>query len=132
MRAAKALLVLLPLMMAGCDRAEDAAGAGTPSRGRYAGIGIYSPSELWAQQSAAKAPADSSTAKLSDDEAIVVSIDSKSGEIRQCGNNSGHCVSLSAWGQNAIQTPLKLLKHAEGVSVEALEPEVKSPAASKR
>jgi hypothetical protein len=113
MRIASLTFILIPLLAAGCNSPSETAGAGGHGRGRYSGIGIYTPSGLWTQQSDAALPADKATAKLSDDDEIIVSIDGQTGEVRQCGNHSGHCISLSAWGPGSLKTPLTLSKHAE-------------------
>lgn len=50
-------------------------------------------------------------ARLSDDEHVVVVVDSLTGEIRQCGDLSGYCVGMNPWAKplGALQTaPVRL------------------------
>ena len=68
----------------------------------------------------ANAPKDSGASKLSDDDQVIVVVDSTTGELRECGNLSGYCVGLQPWARPAPQTaPVVLAKHANDVSREA-------------
>jgi hypothetical protein len=124
--------LLVPLMLAGCNSLGEAASNGAHERSRFSGVGVYAPTGLWAEQLDFVKPADKSAAKLTDDDKIIVTVDGQTGEIRQCGNHSGHCVSLSAWEKGAKKAPLKLRNHAEDLSQEStLEPEPSAPYSSK-
>jgi hypothetical protein len=93
--------------------------------GRYVGIGIYAAGSLWERMTAAVPPAKGSpdAARLSDDEQVIVVVDSDTGEIRQCGNLTGYCVATNPWTQaltSQQQTPVDLKVHA--LSLPAFEP----------
>jgi hypothetical protein len=83
--------------------------------GRYLGIGVYPAGDLWPRMVAANRPADAAAATADDDAQIIVVVDSNTGEIRQCGNLSGHCIGMNPWagalgsGQSA---PVALNAHA--------------------
>jgi hypothetical protein len=103
------------LVMAGCGRADD---AGPLSSGfgkthdRYVGIGIVAKNQLWAHLTATRAePVDPSAATLDDDQHMIVVVDSLTGEVRQCGDLSGICVTMNPWGKSKNQ-PVSLTKHA--------------------
>jgi hypothetical protein len=66
-------------------------------RGRYAGVGIYAPGAAWVRLVQDQQPRPASAAKLADDEAIIVVTDSKTGELRACGDLSGYCVGMNPW-----------------------------------
>jgi hypothetical protein len=97
-----------------CDRPR-VVGDGE-ARGRFAGIGIYSTDRLWSQLAGASAPKSAAAARLKDDQKVIVVVDTRTGEIRQCGNLSGYCVGLNPWARpltDAQAAPLSLLKHEE-------------------
>jgi hypothetical protein len=116
-----AALSLLPL--AGCQKREEApataAGQAVTSpglKGRFIGIGIYSPGEMWAQlvghTEQVEAPSTSPVAaNLEDDGYVIVVVDSATGEIRQCGNLSGRCFAMNPWTSTVPPAPALLLKH---------------------
>ncbi len=82
---------------------------------RYTGIGIYSPGKLWQEQANAqtKTNQDPALAKIADDEHIIVVVDGKTGEVRECGNYSGYCASIQPWSKMVEGAPVKLSKHAD-------------------
>jgi hypothetical protein len=130
-------LISIGSILSGCNAQEDAmTGAGQKSQGRYAGIGTFEPGRLWEQMAGTADPADPAAAKLEDDEQIIVVIDSHTGEVRQCGNHSGFCVTMDPWASATVRTgaPIKLKKHAadlaaeDQTSVEATEPVAKQAA----
>jgi hypothetical protein len=63
---------------------------------------------------------DPALAKLQDDEHVIVVMDSHTGEVRQCGDHSGHCVSMNPWTSEGGQAslPVKLGKHAADLDAE--------------
>jgi len=112
--------VLLPMLAAasltGCGQPEAADNA---HRGdRYLGIGVYSAGGLWQHLIRKDAPKDRQAATLSDDDRIIVTVDSHTGEIRQCGNFSGYCVSSNPWKGHAPPAPASLSKHAADLAKE--------------
>jgi hypothetical protein len=111
-----ALILALAATLAGCQKAEEAASdpGKAGARGRYVGVGIYAPGRLWAEL-AQPPPAtpDAPAANLDDDDHVIVVVDTATGELRQCGNLSGHCLTSNPWAKTtSIQpAPAKLLKH---------------------
>ena len=63
---------------------------------------------------------DAAMARLEDDEHIIVVLDSHTGEVRQCGDHSGFCVSMNPWTGTGAQValPAKLTKHAADLAAE--------------
>ena len=83
--------------------------------GRYFGIGIYSADQLWSRIVGASKNSDAAKARLDDDSQIIVVVDSHTGEVRQCGNMSGYCVSMNPWTSKIGPqqgTPVGLREHA--------------------
>jgi hypothetical protein len=90
-------------------------------RGRFSGVGIYFVDRMWSQIAGAEAPKSPATARLKDDTEVIVVVDSRTGEIRQCGNLSGFCVGMNPWNRplsSAQGEPLSVLKHAEDLERE--------------
>ena len=122
------ILGLVAVTLAGCQKQEVRAaqpagflGFGGP-KARYFGVGMYAPGELWRQLAGAKAAADPAAANLDDDDEIFVVLDSRTGELRQCGNFSGHCIGMNPWANPldpASAAPAKVLKHATQLREEA-------------
>jgi hypothetical protein len=71
---------------------------------------------------AASRTRDAAAANLGDDSHVIVVVDSRTGEIRQCGNYSGHCIGMNPWagplGQGQA-APVPLTKHAADLAREA-------------
>jgi hypothetical protein len=114
--------------LAGCDRAPGP-GPGAHHGGRYLGIGTYPAPRLWSRMTGAAAPADPAKATIADDEQIIVTVDSQTGEVRQCGNLSGHCVASNPW-QSGPGSGVNLSAHAaelDAVSNEAAPAPVRRP-----
>ncbi|QNQ10237.1 hypothetical protein [Sphingomonas alpina] len=105
------------MCLAGCSKTEEATGE-AQHQGRYVGIGIYSPSKLWALLKPANPSKDKAAATLEDDSHVIVVVDSKTGEVRQCGNLSGYCVRMNPWGGSAPVAPASLTKHAADLAGE--------------
>ena len=106
------------LVVSGCGRGPvDADGAA--AHGRYLGVGTYSPGELWSRmvvRGAAAPPPQAATP--ADDEHVIVVVDSRTGEIRECGDYSGLCVAMNPWTRAVAASqavPVTLTKHLSEV-----------------
>ena len=112
---------VLVLTLTGCDRHGDVSAPGHRSGGRYQGIGIYPADQLWSRLAVSDANKDQTRALRKDDGQIIVVVDSQTGEVRQCGNLSGYCVTTNPWsaplGVDRI-APLSLSQHAEDLAKE--------------
>ena len=75
-----------------------------PSQGRYLGVGIYAPGAAWTRVTRPRA----GDVKLGDDQAIIVVTDSRSGEVRACGDLSGYCVAMNPWAKASRRAPIVL------------------------
>lgn len=117
----RASLILI-LFLAGCDGAHDAPGPGIRSD-RYTGIGTFPVNMLWARMAVAPVK-DKGAATIADDSQIIVTVDSMTGEVRQCGDLSGHCIAMNPWtgtiaaGQAA---PVRVTVHASDLERESEE-----------
>lgn len=63
---------------------------------------------------AANTPKETPAARTIDDQAIIVVIDSDTGEIRGCGDLSGYCIGMNPWSKalTAAQiAPINLTEH---------------------
>ena len=112
------ILVAAAAPLAGCDRPNDRAPHG-PGQGRYLGIGIYDAGQMWQELSGGEQPKDPKAATLADDSEIIVVVDSVTGEVRQCGNLSGRCISMNPWRGPAGATPAPLARHAAEIAQES-------------
>ena len=108
------IVALLALGLTSCGKpAGDT--QGPHGHGRYAGVGLYFPGALWSKMVAGAPATDPSKARTTDDDEVIVVVDSETGEIRQCGNLSGYCVGMNPWTKAllASQTlPVQLTEHA--------------------
>jgi hypothetical protein len=113
---------LLLLTIAGCNKSMAVDADGTASRGRYSGIGTFPADPLWHQRTDLT-PQDESKARLADDSQIIIVVDTQTGEVRQCGNNSGQCVRMNPWSKDAAASslPAALKKHAADLDAEAAQ-----------
>lgn len=128
MRRVIVALTLCALALSGCQKMEEAAAeargpSGRPgAKGRFVGVGIYAPGRLWTELvgSAPATPADPAAATLKDDDHVIVVVDTATGELRQCGNLSGHCLTSNPWVRpSGTQTaPAALLKHIDAARAE--------------
>lgn len=109
--------------LAGCDRHDDIAGPGRHAGGgRYQGIGIYPADALWSRLATPDTNKDQARALRADDGQIIVVVDTRTGEVRQCGNLSGYCVSMNPWSgplQADRAVPVSLSMHAAELANEA-------------
>jgi hypothetical protein len=92
-------LAILAACLSGCGQqpVSNSMEATAHHGGRYLGIGVYPVSDLWQHLAALRRDADPHAATLEDDTQVIVVVDSNSGEIRQCGNMSGHCIGMNPW-----------------------------------
>ena len=119
----------LLIALGGCNLAESAnvPNGDRPGKdGRYVGIGIYTPGDLWTQVGTTTNATGNDTAAATpdDDDQILVVTDTRTGEIRQCGNLSGRCLTMNPWGGDAARRsgiPASLLEHAVDLRREAAE-----------
>ena len=113
--------LLAALSVGACDSATESSPL-TGQHGRYIGIGVYAAGEIWSRMAAANPSRDEAAANLRDDDHVIVVVDSRTGEIRQCGNYSGHCIGMNPWagalGQGQA-APVPLTKHAADLAREA-------------
>lgn len=112
------LASLIIATLSGCGYQESAAGP-KPPNGRYIGVGIYDAGELW-RQIKSEGPV-TGKASRDDDDRIIVVVDIRTGEVRQCGNMSGRCVSANPWSQSIEpqeKLPAALLKNAAQLASE--------------
>lgn len=120
MRYPKVSIVLVLIAVAGCQKAEERAQAvGGKGLARYQGVGIYRAGETWAQLARPDAASDAAAARLDDDDEVIVVIDNVTGELRQCGNLSGHCIGMNPWVGPVRPAPATLRKHAADLRREA-------------
>jgi uncharacterized lipoprotein NlpE involved in copper resistance len=129
-------IAILILSLTGCnnqDAMNGVKGVQAKNPGRYAGIGTFEAGRLWEQMAGAPASQDPKAATLKDDEHVIVVIDSHTGEVRQCGDHSGVCVTTNPWSKSSIAAPVKLTKNAADLDAEAeaglTEPNRKATAA---
>ena len=86
------------LALGACKREAVSLDDDTPAhRGRYSGIGINPPDMAWSKLNGVAKPVDKASASTADDTAVIVVVDSATGEVRQCGNLSGHCLGMNPW-----------------------------------
>ena len=80
-----------------------------------------------------KGPAASGAATTADDEHVIVVVDNQSGQVRECGDYSGVCVSFNPWSAAVGReqtSPVILTKHLAEVQKEQ-EPAGRDNAAGK-
>jgi hypothetical protein len=69
---------------------------------------------MWSRGITVVKPKDPGIATTADDNTIIVVVDSSTGEIRQCGNLSGYCITMHPWASPLSQSqasPLAVTKH---------------------
>jgi hypothetical protein len=126
-------IVLLAGMLAGCDKSEDAYGPNPRAQGRYAGIGTFDAGRMWSQTAGIAESKDAAAARIEDDEHVIVVIDTRTGEVRQCGDHSGVCVAMNPWsgGGAGLTAPVRLKKHAGELDAEDQAEHAPEPAPAK-
>ncbi len=116
-------ILLAAVVLSGCKKvpapAEWFGGQPDHGRSRYAGIGIYSPGQPWTRMVAAQQAKETPAAGTIDDQAIIVVVDSSTGEVRSCGDMTGYCVGMNPW-----KTPLARAQLAPVDLVRSNDPDV--------
>ena len=115
--------LLAAACLGGCGEEPNGSPA-AEHHGRYHGIGTYAAGRMWSRMVAAERPAHSAAANLADDEQVIVVVDGQTGEVRQCGNLSGHCIGMNPWSEPLGQgrtAPVNLTEHAADVDRTAAE-----------
>lgn len=100
------------LALAGCSAPPSS--TGSTAHGRYIGIGTYAAGELWSRMVIANPTKGISAATTRDDEHVIVVVDSQTGEVRECGDYTGLCVSMNPWTKPIATpqiAPVTLTKH---------------------
>jgi len=126
----KTMVLAAALALIACNKQaaveDNVSDGGAAPAGRYIGIGIYAIDELWKHLIRKEAPKGSpppnpQAAVPADDTEVIVTVDSRTGEVRQCGNYSGHCISSNPWKTEAAGAPAALAKHAADLAREEEE-----------
>ncbi|MBS0254676.1 MAG: hypothetical protein JSS36_05560 [Proteobacteria bacterium] len=103
---------LVWLTLAGCHQTSATADDSSTTGGRYHGVGIMDADRGWRHMNLANKPEDSTRARLADDDHVIVTMDNRTGELRQCGDRSGVCVSMNPWSHPAAASaPVPLADH---------------------
>jgi len=117
------------LSLAGCSRPAET--GSSHHDGRYVGVGLYAAGRMWSQMAPANPPKDSAASRLDDDEQVIVVVDTRTGEVRQCGALSGYCVGMNPWTRPLAASqsaPIPLAKHARDLDQMAAAPSPDAPA----
>lgn len=113
------IAALAVLALGGCQQGA-APVDGHAGTTRFAGVGVFEAGPGWHHIATAPAPGDPAQAKIADDEHVIVTIDGRSGEIRQCGDHSGYCVAIKAWARPEIdQAPSRLARPVDDAATPA-------------
>ena len=141
MKALSLAVLATALCLSACERPAPAAAAtdafgsiGSDGHARFSGAGIYPTSRMWEQIVGVEASKSPAASRLKDDSQIIVVVDTRTGEIRQCGNMSGVCVGMNPWSKPltpAQSAPVPVLKHEEDFQREADEANAKAEATLK-
>jgi hypothetical protein len=117
MQAGFGLMAVSILVLGGCKPKDEFTANGAAHRsGRYAGIGIYQPEASWTRMVAAQEAADTPAARPVDDQAVIVVVDSDTGEVRSCGDLTGYCVGMNPWAKPLAPSqtaPISLSRHEQ-------------------
>ena len=101
---------------AGCSRADWSPLAEADQHGRYVGVGIYGPGKPWTRMVAAQSLNKGAGARPIDDQVVLVVADSRTGEIRACGDLTGYCIGMNPWKQPLLAgriPPIALTEHVK-------------------
>ena len=127
--------LLLATGLGACGRTADSE-AYASHQGRYLGIGVYPAGEMWSRIALPDRAADRAAAATADDEQVIVVVDSRTGEVRQCGNLTGHCIGMNPWAAAlgpAQASPVRVREHAADLQrreAEAAQADIAANAAS--
>jgi hypothetical protein len=91
-------------------------GSAVTSYGPYQDVGLYSPSPQWTRLAANQQEKDPDAAKPIDDQIIVVVEDSRSGEVRACGDLTSYCIGMNPWKTDLASSqvaPIRLTEHVK-------------------
>jgi hypothetical protein len=119
----KVVIILAAVAAVGlgaCHRKDAFVSNDVEQHGRYAGAGVYPASDGWYRLVAPEVPKDSKAARVKDDDEIIVVVDTKTGELRQCGNMSGYCIGVSPWAKplpTTQQLPVAMDAHTIRLTV---------------
>ena len=117
-----AVFGLAVFALCGCDRAATFAGLSDDAHAHYASIGIYAPGESWPRIAGPQQAKSGAPAIPLDDQAIFVVMNSRTGEIRACGDLTGYCIGMNPWKSALIATqvaPIAMKQHAASSPVTA-------------
>lgn len=112
MRRQALMISVIPALLAGCQRASTESSSDHHG-GRYEGVGIATPGDQWSKLADAPKPISDKAATLSDDDYVVFVTDTKTGEVRECGDRSGFCIQLRPWDKQAPLAPLPVTEHTQ-------------------
>lgn len=119
MKASSFAVLVTVMALGGCGPRVD--GTTHAPSGRYSGVGLYPADRTWTKMSAADKPADKATATVSDDQIVIVIVDSNTGELRHCGNMSGYCIGMNPWTRQLGKSqaaPISVVEHAPEKTVD--------------
>ena len=111
-RSIRFVVLALATALGGCQGGAPSASGDSGHHGRYEGVGVYTPGDSWARIIADAAPAPA-TNRLADDEAVIVTEDSTTGEVRACGDLSGYCVGFYPWQGAPRRAPVDVSPRPE-------------------
>jgi hypothetical protein len=114
-----ACIVIGTSCLSGCNQLESEP-PNAPHHGRYIGVGTYAAGEMWTKI-ANTSTANAAIAKTTDDEQVIVVVDSKTGEIRECGDLTGFCIGMNPWATALLKgqaAPVTLTGHASAKSTD--------------
>src|SRR5579871_643969 len=109
------LVLLAVLSLWGCQAEPTTSVDAAATHGRYMGVGVYTPKPSWLKLAIDKSDADPDAAELIDDQAIIVVVDSQTGDVRACGDLSGYCVGMNPWRSGLAAgraAPVRMTGHA--------------------
>ncbi len=124
-------VIAAALALAACQKKEEAPAAPAldnygRATGRFLALGHFEPGRLWREVARAPGSRDPTAARPDDDEKVIAVVDSRTGEVRQCGNLSGACISFNPWMTPADalpQAPVQLRKHlSQAIEQDEAEP----------
>ena len=126
-------VVIAAVSLSACKRKDGtwASLSGEPHQGRYLGVGVYRPEAAWTRMVAAQQTDTTPAAKTADDQAVIVVVDSGTGEVRACGDLSGYCIGMNPWKGALAKTqiaPIAMTRHAKAPPSDDLDPAQAEPA----